>query len=979
MKSRSNKFLSSSVRAALGITASIAVAMPSVVLAQDEEAGLEEVLVTGSRIKQADLDNANPVTVVSREDIQLTGMTDIGDLIQRLPSMSGSPIGTTTNNGGNGSVTIDLRGIGAGRTLNLVNGMRSVDGGDYQAIPSNIIERIEILKDGAAAVYGADAVAGVVNIITRTDFEGVEVELLQADGFDMDDGMQQGFSFLAGKAWDDGHIVFGAEYVDQKPAYQSDAPWGFFQDSYYIYPAGCESQITAPFDGTPSGGCYPSGSSRIPESRLAFGSYGPTSSRFGANRVGTALGTYMNQGNGLESYDGRTYNYAPVNYIQTPYERTNLYLAGHFDINETTKFSAEVRGNFRESAQELAPQPYNSPTDPAYQGIYNPELITGSDLDGNGEIGTFTRFDPNTGAFLTGANDTSAANLKYSGIHPDNYYLQQALIAAGRQDLLGLPVIDARRRMVETTRRFTQDVNQVQANFQLDGSFGEIDWSAYYNMGRRQSDDNDYGQFYGPFLANAMGPSADLNGDGTPECYADVTDSDSLIAGCVPFNFFGGPGSVTQEMLNYVGVNLIDTFESELDQGGFSFTGSWMDLAGGPLGWAAGYDYRKESLTYSPDSGKQAGEVTGNKGKGTSGSYKVDSLYFELLAPVMDNMELSLGYRYDDFSTYGSGDVWKLGFRWEVTDDIAVRATWGEVFKAPDIYDLYQGEVDSFPTAVDPCSDRNPDPAPAACAQEVVQLDSQLLAKVGGNQNLDAEQGDTLTAGIVWQPTFGDLEMAFTLDYWSVELEDGITSLGVQFILNDCYVRGNAGSCGLINRRSDYTIEFVQDAPINASRIEIAGIDAGIDATYSMGDMGTLSGSVLWTHNTKHDRQSFEGDSVSDLIGRYAGATFAEDKANITASWNRGNMSVAYLGEYIGELESGVTFINYDQKVDSQMYHDLVFGYMFEDTSTSVTFGVTNFTDEEPPYIDAGFNASTDPSTYRLFGRSYYLRILQSF
>lgn len=925
MKSRSNQFLSSSIRAALGITASIAVAMPNMVLAQDEEAGLEEVLVTGSRIKQADLDNANPVTVVSREDLQLTGMTDVGDLIQRLPSMSGSPIGTTTNNGGNGSVTIDLRGMGAGRTLNLVNGMRSVDGGDYQAIPSNIIERIEILKDGAAAVYGADAVAGVVNIITRTDFEGVEVELLQADGFDMDDGMQQGFSFLAGKSWDDGHIVFGAEYIDQKPAYQSDTPWGFFQDAYYIYPAGCESQITAPWDGTPTGGCYPLGSSRIPESRLRF----------------AGAGTYMNEGNGLVPFDGRTYNYAPVNYIQTPYERTNLYLAGHFDINETTKFSTEIRSNIRESAQELAPQPYNSPTDPAYKGLYN--------------------------------------GVAYSGISPDNYYLTQAIAAAGLNQLAGLPVVDARRRMVETTRRFTQDVNQVQANFALEGSFGEIDWNAYYNMGRRQSDDNDYGQFYGPFLANAMGPSADLNGDGKPECYGDINDPSSLIAGCVPFNFFGGPGSVTQEMLDYVGVNLIDTFESELDQAGFSFTGSFMDLPGGPLGWAAGYDYRKESLTYSPDSGKQAGEVTGNKGKGTSGGYKVDSLYFELLAPVMDTMELSLGYRYDDFSTYGSGDVWKLGFRWDVTDDIAVRATWGEVFKAPDIYDLYQGEIDSFPTAVDPCSDRNPDPTPSACAQEVVQLDTQLLAKVGGNANLDAEQGETLTAGIVWQPTFGDLEMAFTLDYWSVELEDGITSLGVQFILNDCYVRGNAGACGLINRRSDYTIEYVQDAPINAALIEIAGVDAGIDATYSAGDLGTFTGSILWTHNTKNDRQSFKGDSVSDLIGRYAGASFAEDKANITAAWRRGNMSVSYLGEYIGKMEAGVSFLNYDQKIDSQMYHDVVLGYMFEDTSTSLTFGVTNFTDEPPPYIDAGFNASTDPSTYRLFGRSYYVRLVQSF
>ena len=971
MKSRNNTFLSTSIRAALGITATIAVALPQAVLAQ-EEAGLEEVLVTGSRIKQADLDNANPVTVVTRDDLQLTGMTDVGDLIQRLPSMSGSPIGTTTNNGGNGSVTIDLRGMGAGRTLNLVNGMRSVDGGDYQAIPSNIIERIEVLKDGAAAVYGADAVAGVVNIITRKDFEGVEVELLQADGFDMDDGDQQGISFLAGKAWDDGHIVFGAEYIDQSPAYQADAPWDYFQVPNVIYPAGCESN---PMN------CYFYGSSRIPEGRLAFGTYGPRSARYGANDVGTALGTYMNQGNGLEAYDGRYYNYAPVNYIQTPYEKTNLYLAGHFDINESTKFSAEIRGNFRESAQELAPQPYNSPTDPAYKGTYNPELITGLDLDGNGTVGTFTRFDTTTGAFKTGPNDTYAADLSYSGISPDNYYLREALVAAGRQDLLGLPVIDARRRMVESTRRFTQDVAQVQANFQLDGSVGDVDWSAYYNFGRRQSDDQDFGQFYGPFLANAMGPSADLDGDGTPECYADINDPTTKITGCVPFNFFGGAGSVTPEMLDYVGVNLSDSLEQELDMFGVSFTGTGMQLGGGELGWAAGYDYRREQVRFAPDSGKQAGEVTGNKGSGTEGSYKVDSLYFEVLAPVTDAIELSLGYRYDDFNTYGSGDVWKLGARWDVTDTLSVRATWGEVFKAPDIYDLYQGVVDSFPQAVDPCSVDSP---PAGCAQQSVQLDSQLLARVGGNSDLDAETGETFTAGVVWQPVFGNLEMAFTADYWSVELDDGITNLGIEFTMNDCYVNGTQGACDRIVRRADYSIQYVEDQPINAALLELAGVDLGIDATYEMGDVGTFTASLMWTHNTKYDVQSFAGAPVSDLIGLYTGSAYAENKANLSAGWRRGNISVSYLGEYIGELEAEPILSDYlpegyMQQIDSQMYHDLVVGYMYENTSTSISFGITNFTDEEPPYIDPGFNASTDPSTYRLFGRSYYVRIMQSF
>jgi iron complex outermembrane receptor protein len=940
--------LALAVKAGLGLGAGLAMVGPNLALAEDDEGYIEEVIVTGSRIKQADLENANPVTVLERNELLATGMTDVGDLIQRLPSMSGSPIGTTTNNGGNGSVTIDLRGIGAGRTLNLVNGKRSVDGGDYQAIPSNIIERIEILKDGAAAAYGADAVAGVVNIITRRDYEGFEIELITADGFDMDDGQQKGISIMGGKAWDDGHIVFGAEFIDQSAAYQSDAPWDFFQNAWYIYPGGCEAQVTAPYDGTPSGGCYPLGSSRIPEGRLRFG-------------LG---GTWMNEdGSGLVPYDGRSYNYAPVNYIQTPYEKTNLYFAGRFDIADGVELTTEIRGNFRESAQELAPQPYNSPTDPSYRGTWNPELVAGLDLDENGVIGTAGEGD-----------DEVPYDLAYAGISPDNYYLRQAI--AGTGILPGVPVIDARRRMVETTRRFTQDVGQVQANFELTGTIGEWDWNAYYNFGRRQSDDLDYGQFYGPFLANAMGPSADLDGDGSPECYGDINDPSTKISGCVPFNFFGGAYSVTQEMLDYVGVVLTDTFEAELDQFGFGITGSGFELPGGDIGWAAGYEQREESLTFSPDSGKQAGEVTGNKGKGTSGGYKVDSFYAELLAPIADTAEISVGYRWDDFSSYGSGDVWKVGFRWDILDSLAVRATWGEVFKAPDVFDLYQGEVDSFPTYLDPCGDRNPDPIPSSCAQVAEQLDTQVRAKVGGNPGLEAETGETFTAGVVYRPVFGNVELAFTADYWEVELEDGITSLGVNFILNDCYYNDNQGACSLITRRADYTIAQIKDAPINAALLNIAGVDLGIDADWSMGNAGDIKASILWTHNLKSERQSFPGDSTSDLIGRYTGSAFAEDKANYSVTWTRGDFSVAYLGEYIGELEAGVSFIgSYTQQIDSQLYHDLILGYTLAE-KTSISLGLTNFTDEAPPYIDLGFNASTDPSTYRLFGSSYYMRLV---
>ncbi|OUV06273.1 MAG: hypothetical protein CBC39_00270 [Cellvibrionales bacterium TMED79] len=928
--------LSEAIKRALGLTVSLTTLTGGAfAVAQEDEEVLttEEVLVTGSRIKRADLDNANPVTVVTRDEMMLTGITDVGDLIQRLPSMSGSPIGTTTNNGGNGSVTIDLRGLGAGRTLNLINGRRSVDGGDYQTIPAAMVERIEILKDGGAAAYGADAVAGVVNIVTRDDFEGVEVELLTADWMDTDSGSQTGISAVFGKSFDKGHFVAGVEYVDQEEAYQSDAPWDFFQDSYYIYPTGCEAQVAAGFDGTSGGGCYPIGSSRIPEGRLAT----------------ISQGTFMNpDGSGLVPFDGRTYNYAPVNYIQTPYKKTNIFLDGRMEITDNIEFSAMLRSNNRKSAQELAPQPYNSPTDPAYNGVW---------VDGGGN------------------------EVAYSGISPDNYYLVQAFNAAG---LSPEPIRDARRRMVETTRRFEQQIEQTQINLQLDGSelFGtDISWTAYYNYGRRTREDVDYGQFFGPNLSNAMGPSADLNGDGQPECYQDVNDPNSVISGCVPFNFFGGPGSVTQEMIDYVAVNLVDTIRQELDSYGVDFTGSMFNLPGGEIGWAAGYQKREEIYRYSPDSGKQKDEVTGNTGTGTSGDYEVDSFYAELLLPVLDNVEFSVGWRYEDFSTYGSEDVWKVGGRWDITDNLAVRGTWGEVFRSPTISDLFGGLVDSFPTFSDPCStDYSADGSIApGCAQEAVQLDSQVLAREGGNPGLKAETGETMTLGVVWTPTIGPVGIEATLDYWEVELEDGITSLGVNYILDDCYNGGNQSACDLVTRRADYTIAQILDAPINASELYSEGIDLGLDATWDLGN-SQLSASVLWSHFLENYRKSFPDDTEFDLVGRYAGQAFAEDKANFQLSWEWNSLRVSWLGEYIGELDSPAYFFqDYDQKIDSQFYHDIIVDYNFDRTGTTISAGITNVSDEAPPYLDEGFNAKTDPSTYRMFGQGYYIRIKQSF
>ncbi|MBT8059316.1 MAG: TonB-dependent receptor [Gammaproteobacteria bacterium] len=929
--------------------------------AQDADEAIEEVIVTGSRIARADIDSASPVTVLSREDIEAAGLTDVGNLLQRMPSMSGSPIGTTTNNGGNGAVLIDLRGMGVNRTLTLINGQRVVDGGDYQTIPSTMIERVEILKDGASAVYGADAVAGVVNIITRRDFEGVEVNVQYADWFDTKAASQGSVGLISGTEWDGGNFVFGAEYVDQEEAYQRDTPWEFFQDSFYIYPEGCENTLLAPYPQ----GCYRLGSSRIPESRLQF----LTQGRF---LIGTPASQPYQVGQ-MIPHDGRNYNYAPVNYLQTPYKRTNLFAEAHFDLTDNVRMNFEMRGNFRESAQELAPMPYNSPTDPAYDSTFN--------------------------------------GVAYSGISEQNYYLRRAVDAynaANGTSLVYEPVRDFRRRMIETTRRFTQDITQYQFIVGLEGAFGDYDWDVFVNQGYRNRIDNDFGQFAGNRMSDALGPSADLDGDGQPECYGDINDPTTLISGCVPFNAFGG-GSVvretgeitastlTQDMIDYVAIDLADTFRTKATVAGASIAGSNFELPGGALGWAAGYQYWKQDFRFTPDSNKQIDNVTGNTGAGTDGSLTNNAVFGEFLAPLYDNgtqnLYLKGGIRYDDWDAFDGDWTWQLGVEFQALESLKFRGTAGTSFRAPTIGELFAGQVDSFPTYSDPCVPVAGSPLPPGCAQVGVQTDSQVLARVGGNPFLEPETGETYTVGLVWTPQFGDHGFTATLDYWDIQLEDGISSLGVQYILDDCYIRQNAASCSLITRRADYSIAQILDGQINVAEQGAKGVDTEIRWNYAS-SIGNWEASMLWAHLMERTKVAFPGDDEQDLSGRYTdptaqdGGAYAENKVNLSLQWMMNDFSVGWLAEYISGLDAD-TFCNcgagnqpdgsYIQDIDSQIYHDLVASYTWGAINTTITGGITNLTDEAPPFIETGFNAGTDPPTYRLFGRGYYLRLAWKF
>lgn len=947
-------------------------AMSNVAFAQeaaketDEAKKVERIEVTGSRLKRTDMETATPITTVTGDDLKNMGIQDVGQFMQASPIMSGSPAMTTTNNGGNGGTFIELRGLGSSRTLVLVNGRRAISS-DFQGIPSSMIERIEVLKDGASATYGADAVAGVVNIITKKNFEGVEVTAMQKAYFDVDTSGQNSFSIVAGKDFGEGNIVFGVDWVKEKAIYQGDVDVDFFQTAYNVGNAAQAKSFVenGPIYTGAGRNVDPGGSSTTPCGRFYV--------------VGKA-GSWTNKkcDGGVAAIDdmrafvasGATndlYNYNPVNLIQTPYNKLNMFVEGKFQLNDTTSLYTETRLNKRTSLQELAPTPYDTGVDPGFK---------------------VTRT-------VGGASVTS------NGVSGQNYY-----------NPFGADVYRSRRRMVEAPRTFEQDITRFQQVVGVTGDIKAIDGWTYdvsANFGADHETDTDFGQLFGPNLANALGPSFKA-ADGKVYCGT----PGAIIDGCVSMNVFGGPGSITKEMLDYVSAPLLDTsVYNQLQVTAFA-GGDVFELPGGMATGGFGVEYLKENVKNQTDSGKFLGQVSGNKGKVTQSAEKaIKSVFSEWLFPLVSDqefakrVELKAGVRHDQIDYAGSANTYQLGATWEVIDGLLLRSNYGTVFRSPTLTDLFGPSNDGFPSAIDPCNadawSGDPDNDVPPLSTEVKNrclaagvpnggsqnFDTQQLGKFFGNSKLKPETGDTFTAGFAYSPEFID-GLGLTVDFWRINIEDVIDSVGVGDSLDGCYNGGIASLCKNIVRDAAGEISYVNSQVENFSKKVAEGIDT--EVTYSVDSgFGRFNFNTVWTHFTSRQDYKYNGEDKSfalrELKGEFVDDTsYAKDKISFTTSWDLDDLNVTYRLGYIGKMKYNAknftfaddTFPDMWAEVDSMVYHDISAQYNFP-TGTVVSVGVENVTDEEPPYIENAFNASTDESNYRLFGRGYFVKLSQKF
>ncbi|GAB4181985.1 MAG: TonB-dependent receptor [Wenzhouxiangellaceae bacterium] len=968
----SRKPLCQALRWSLGAGGVALFSVPLAVQAQEDSADLGRVEVTGSRLSQVDIEGATPVTVLDRSDIERIGLNDLAEVIRQLPSITGSPLSTQTNNGGNGGTLADIRGLGVNRTLVLVNGRRDISGGDFSTIPIAIVERIDVLKEGASAIYGADAVSGVINVITRRDFQGAELIANYGRSFELvenpaaeevgdpglagTDGDTKRLSFVFGSAGEKSSFTIGVEYNEQDPVLQGNINSVQFQNELGVrdlddFLSGGLDSFNRDLDGDGVIGLAPTGSSRTLGGRFS-----------------TPDGVFTRdlQTGELRPFDNNTdlYNFAPVNYVQTPFERSNLFVQGDYDLFENVNAYVEARYTNRRSAQLLAPLPYDSRTNPGAPLATIP------------------------GRF---------------GVSGDNVY-----------NPFGLDLTDVRRRVSETGGRdFQQEVNQIQINTGLRGTFGDFaptwNWDVSWQWGRRSRVDTDIGQFSGARMALALGPSF-FDSEGNAVCGT----PDAPIAGCVPLNLFGGAGTITQDQLDYVSVALNDRFTTKRQVFNATVDGDLLELPAGPLAVALGYEARKEEFTFIPDSGKATDAVTGSTAGPTAGQYDVDSLFIETAIPLLSGvpgaelLELSGGFRYDDYSTIGDTGNFQAALRWQPIRGLLVRGSYSEVFREPNVSELFSSRAENFPSFQDVCSTgvlgdpSAPDlystltPEQQARCQATgvpaggfFQSDRQVRSFVVGNPNVGPETGETWTLGVAFSPEFAP-GLSMTLDYWEVDLSGAITVIAAGNVVSQCVINGDLDRCNDITRFDNGDTDNIITPRENIGGERASGIDFGLNYNRNTA-WGLFDSRLLLTY--LDERESDVNNTTVDAAGRFERrnglprGVYPEWKGNFNVDWSYADFGASLNIDYLGSvdefdldsLDQGIpddqAFL---QKVDAEWYVDLSARYHF-DWGTRITFGVTNLFDNDPPYIIGEFNANTDTDTYRLLGRSWFAELRHSF
>ncbi|PXF63672.1 TonB-dependent receptor domain-containing protein [Kangiella spongicola] len=954
-----------------------AVGFNSTVTAAEEEtsAEAESIIVTGSRIRQSQAEGTNPVQVLTREDLDRTGLKTVGDILQRLPA-AGSALNTRFNSSGNFGFPPDGGGIGAGaaevalrhldskRTLVLVDGVRWVNGSsasgvsnsvDLNTIPISIVDRIEVLEDGASSIYGSDAIAGVVNIITRKDFDGMEFNAY-GGAYDEGDGETGQFDLAFGATGDKHRVFFSISHYDQ----QEVNSWARELSAVPVPGTG----VTRGSSGTPQGRFIFLGQDNNMDGE-------PDVYSLTVNDGVTGVPTYdpNNPGGPNDDFHAFTnadrFNFAAYNLYVTPSQRTSIFGQADYQLTDNVNFYAKALYNNRKSVNQAAPEPI----------FLGPEAGTGGLADS-------------------------------VSIHETNPYNPFGMTLDANSNFLLL----GRRPIEGGPRNYRQNVDTSYIGLGFNGDFAAGDnvffWDVNYSHGKNYATQIKRGGYNIRHIQNALGPLAD--------CEA--------LAGCVPLNLFGGQGdgsgTITQDMLDYIQFIQKDASENVIDTISANISGDLFEMPAGYFSFAAGIESREYRGFFEPDPVVVAGDSNGVPSKPTSGSYEVDEYYAEFKVPLLadvaaaEELTLSLAARNSDYSTFGSETTTKAGLLWRINEEFMLRGSVSEGFRAPSIGELYSSAARFDATLTDRCSNHPGTIYENACNMLGVpsnyeQPNPQISITTGGNPNLEAEKSDSQMLGFVYSPQWvNSVDWINTLDfkatYYKHEIRDAVQAPDAQTQLDQCLSSDDpttAAACNGITRAATGAINGFNNRLINIGGIDTSGYDVAITYTAPQSDWGMFSVTWFNTFVSDYVEEDASGRTV-DLVGKEQNDSgIPEWKSVLTMGLNQDDWGLSWTVRYVDSLtESCSDFLdgtpdglaelglcsdpdNRLNTLDSRVYNDLQFSYFpdVDDMEMELNVGVNNFLDEDPPACYSCSLNGYDPSVYDPEGVFAYASIKLKF
>jgi iron complex outermembrane receptor protein len=929
---------------------------------------VQEVVVTGSRILQSVAQSTQPLSVISADQIEKTGLASVGDLLQQLTT-GGSALNAKFNSSGNfgyppdgggigaGSSQVDLRNLDSKRTLVMVDGLRWVNessasgisgSADLNTIPLSIIDHIEVLEDGASSIYGSDAIAGVVNIITRKKLDGVEVS--GYTGEFSKGGRTTEASLTAGGSSGKFAGIFVASFYNQE-AISSSKWW--------------QSAFPEPLAGLDAGSSgTPQGRFRFCDPSVAAPNTGSCPDHFYSvtlNDGTTTPAWNPNNPNGGTYHhftNADRFNFAPLNLLLTPSQRKALFTSLSYDATDDIQLYAKGLFNTRTSTNQAAPEPI----------FVGPVAGTGGIADSI-SVSHLNPFNP-FGIDLCAAPSPTCGS--------------------GIANFLGV----TRRPLEGGPRIFDQDVDTWYFSAGVKGTLHLLD-GLTWDISFVDTENKASQRFIGGYNVAKIGIAL-----GDPAICA-------AVPGCTPLDLFGGQGRpMTQAMLNYILAPQLDSSDQKLKLVSANITGTIFHIQDRAAGLALGAEHRLYDGVFNPDPLREIGESQDSLAFPVSASYHVNEVYTELSLPLLKSLGASAAVRYSDYSTFGNTTTYKGGLRWQPLEDLAVRGTYSTGFRAPNLGELY-GLTQFGATLVDPCGPTGGvNPLPAGCVAQGVkpgfqQANTQITTFTGGNPNLQPEKSDSYTVGIVYRAGWmaghaATDHMNFELTYYNHKVKGAIQSEDIQALLNACIAAGGTDPtlCAPFSRIASGDLRPPKNFLQNLAQITTSGVDLKATWLSEPLSFGHLSAALQATRVNDYKAEDKLGLIDQRQVGiEVRNSAIPRWRANAQLGWGAAGFDVNWNLRFLSAVSeacsnaaitpvpgcgAGATDMH---SLHSIVYHDVQVSWAdaFRLTGLKVEAGVNNLFGTNPPICFTCTLNGYDAGTYDLPGAFWNARATYKF